>query len=157
LFSNDPLYTLTCLSDPNFPALDQVILANPKPAEVGAGLRPAPTVLAREGKVEMLENTPNLVTLGAELARPGYVVLLDRYDPNWQASVDGQETPVFRADHMFRAVHVEAGKHEIRFFYREKWLGTGLAVSLVTVFLLVVLYVKKSKDPEPAVCGKGRV
>jgi len=159
LYSNDPLYTLSRLSDPNFPALDQVILANPKPAEVGAGLRPAPTVLAQEDKVEdtdpaiagrsveMLENTPNRVTLGAELARPGYVVLLDRYDPNWQASVDGQETPVFRADHMFRTVHVEAGRHEIRFFYREKWLGTGFAVSLATAFLMVVLYVKKSKDP----------
>jgi len=91
----------------------------------------------------MLENSPNRVTLGAELARSGYVVLLDRYDPNWHASVDGQETPVFRADQMFRAVHVEAGKHEIRFFYREKWLGAGLAVSLGAALLLALFCVKK--------------
>ncbi|PYV30926.1 MAG: hypothetical protein DMG22_18870 [Acidobacteria bacterium] len=155
LSSNDPLYTLSRLSDPSFSALDQVILAG-APSDAS----PAPVVpnmgkvedtersrsvedAERSRSVEMLENSPNRVTLGAELARSGYVVLLDRYDPNWHASVDGQETPVFRADQMFRAVHVEAGKHEIRFFYREKWLGAGLAVSLGAALLLALFCVKK--------------
>jgi membrane protein YfhO len=148
LYSNDPLFTLARLSDPAFPALDEVILAAPAPTVGGAGPAIAvspPTVWGLEGKVEMIENSPNRVVLRAELDHAGFVVLLDRYDPNWHASLDGQEVAVLRADHMFRAVGAPAGRHEIRFYYREKWLGTGLAVTLAAALALAVLAAKKGK------------
>lgn len=145
LYSNDPLFTLAKLSDPAFPALDQVIIAaSAPPSEGPTGQAPGSTPAA-EGKVELIANTPNQVVLRAELGRAGFVVLLDRFDPNWHASLDGREVEVFRADHMFRAVEAPAGTHEIRFFYREKWLGTGLVVSLATALLLAALAIKKGR------------
>ncbi|PYV18548.1 MAG: hypothetical protein DMG21_04565 [Acidobacteria bacterium] len=155
LYSNDPLFTLGRLSDPAFPALDQVILAAPPPAAVGTGTSPAPTDSPRAevragtspaptpgGKVEIIENTPSRVTLRATLEAPGTVVLLDRFDPNWHATLDGREATVMRADHMFRAVEAPADTHEIQFVYREKWLGTGLAVTLATALALAFLAAK---------------
>jgi hypothetical protein len=148
LYSIDPLFTLARLSDPTFPALDQVILAAPAPEHVGARRAiagPDPAESGAEGKVEMIENSPHRVVLRTELGRAGFVVLLDRYDPNWHASLDGRKVAVLRADHMFRAVEAPAGTHEIIFFYGEKWLGTGLAVSLATGLALAGLAMKKAK------------
>ena len=45
----------------------------------------------------------------------GYVVLNDVWHPYWIAEVDGRETPILRANVMFRAVAVPEGRHEVRF------------------------------------------
>ncbi len=86
-----------------------------------------------------MHREPNSITIRAQLARPGYVLLLDRYDPNWQATLDGRPAPVLRANQIFRAVYAEAGAHEIRFAYRQRGLRPGLIISLLTVAGLLVL------------------
>ena len=92
------------------------------------------------GRVEIVDRQPNTVTLQAELLRPAYVVLLDRFDPNWHATVDGWATPILRANHMFRAVRVSAGKHLIRFYYRQRGLRAGGLLSFFTLLLLVTVW-----------------
>jgi hypothetical protein len=134
LFSTISDETLNYLASPKFDALNTVILAGPRgsaPAVSGAG--PA-------GKAEVVHREPNAVTVEAQLDRPGYVVLLDRYDPNWQATVDGRSTPVLRANQIFRAVYASAGKHTIEFYYRQGGLRTGLILSLAALAVLVILY-----------------
>jgi uncharacterized membrane protein YfhO len=79
------------------------------------------------------------VTLRVELAHPGYVVLLDRYDPNWHVTLDHQEVPMLRANHIFRAVRAGAGAHVIRFNYRQIGLRAGAALSACSIALLAVL------------------
>jgi uncharacterized membrane protein YfhO len=83
------------------------------------------------------------VTLSAQLSRPGYVVLLDRYEPSWQATLDGHPVPVLRANQIFRAVYADAGTHEIRFVYHQKGLRTGIVISSLTALVLVGLYLKR--------------
>lgn len=39
-------------------------------------------------------------------------------DPGWIAEIGGQEVPVLRADHLFRAVEGPAGHHRIVFRFR---------------------------------------
>jgi hypothetical protein len=131
--------TLTKLSDPAFDAAAEVILA----AEPGSALPLEGSSAA--GRVEIVERHPNAVLLRAELSRPGYVVLLDRFDPNWQATVDGRDTPILRANHLFRAVRADAGQHEIRFFYRQRGLRAGSLISLGTLAALAILYVAEPK------------
>jgi hypothetical protein len=91
------------------------------------------------GQVEIVQRDPNSVTLEAKLSRPGYVLLLDRYDPSWQATIDGREAEVWRANQIFRAVYTPAGQHEIRFYYRQRGLQAGLALSLTALAVCVVL------------------
>ncbi len=106
-----------------------------------SGLKPDATddAGASAGQVEIVHRDPNSVTLRAQLARPGYVVLLDRYDPNWRATLDGRPVPVYRANQIFRSVYAGAGLHEIRFQYHQRGLRLGVIISLLTAATLAVL------------------
>ncbi|MBI3724359.1 hypothetical protein HY251_10465 [bacterium] len=66
------------------------------------------------GPVEVVSHERNRVVLRAT-APPagGFVVLLDAFSPDWSATVDGEPAPVLRANHLFRAVRVARGDHEI--------------------------------------------
>jgi hypothetical protein len=92
------------------------------------------------GRVWIVDYQAGEVTLGAELASPGYVVLLDRYDPNWHAMIDNQEIPILRANHIFRAVKADTGNHVIRFYYQQRGLRAGAALSACSILLLAVLW-----------------
>jgi len=158
LLSTDSAETIGRLADPDFDALHTVILAAPEgssPAVV-PGLSPAPgnsgpmagaTALGSTntpaGHVEIVHRDPNSVTLRAQLARPAYLVLLDRYDPNWQAMLDGRPAPVFRANQIFRAVYAGAGVHEVRFQYHQRGFRLGVFLSLLTFATLAVLFFSK--------------
>jgi uncharacterized membrane protein YfhO len=69
--------------------------------------------------------------------------LLDRYDPNWQATLDGRPAPVIRANQIFRAVYSGAGLHEIHMVYRPRGLRLGVIISLLTFLGLAMLYFKR--------------
>jgi hypothetical protein len=133
LFSMNSTETLDHLASPDFDALNTVILA------ATAGASPAVSGSAPAGQVQIVHRDLNSVTLRAQLARPAYVVLLDRFDPNWQATLDGRPTPVLRANQIFRAVYAGAGQHQLRFDYRQHGLRRGLIISLFTLATLIVL------------------
>jgi hypothetical protein len=137
LFSTDSLDTLRHLASPDFDAQHEVILAAP------AGTAPAVQGTASAGRIESLEHLPNTVRLLAELSQPGYVVLLERYDPNWHATVDGYEARVLRANQLFRAVYVGPGKHQIRFYYRQRGLIVGLLISITALAFTLAIYFRR--------------
>jgi hypothetical protein len=143
IFTTNPLETLRRMASPDFDALGNVILAadpGDSPAVHGSG--PA-------GRVEITERQPNTVALTAELSRPGYVVLLDRYDSNWRAELDGRETPVLRANQLFRAVYTPAGRHALRFRYHQSGLLPGAIISVLTCLLLAGLSIFGLRDIPP--------
>jgi hypothetical protein len=146
-FSTDSQETLDLLASRDFDTLNTVILAAPPgsaPAIAPSGNRPSSIDNpAPAGQVEIMQRDPNSVTLRAELSRPAYVVLLERYDPSWEATVDGQASTVLRANQIFRAVYVAAGAHRIRFEYHQRGLRAGLAITLVTLAALIALYFKR--------------
>jgi hypothetical protein len=143
IFTTSPLETLRHLASTDFDALGNVILA----AEPGAS--PAVQGSGAAGRVEITERQPNKVTLKADLSRPGYVVLLERYDSNWHALLDGQEVPVLRANQLFRAVYAGSGQHQIRFEYHQQGLLPGLSISLLTLAAVIALWLSRwAKRPD---------
>jgi hypothetical protein len=136
IFTTSPLETVPRMASPDFNALENVILAadpDASPAVHGSG--PA-------GRVEVTERQLNTVVLHADLSRPGYVVLLDRYDSNWHARIDGREVPVLRANQLFRAVYAEPGQHVIAFYYRQHGLLAGMLISVITLVALLWIYMR---------------
>jgi uncharacterized membrane protein YfhO len=67
------------------------------------------------------------------------LVLADLWLPGWSATVDGAPAPLLVADHMLRAVALQAGEHEVRFVYRDPALRRGLALTICGVVLLLAL------------------
>jgi hypothetical protein len=134
IFTTSPQDTLRRMASPDFDALGNVILA----ADRGAA--PALSGSGPPGRVDITERRPNSVTLRADLSRPGYVVLMDRFDSNWHARMDGREVPVLRANQLFRAVFTPEGAHRLHFYYHQSGLLPGVIVSAVAALLLGGLY-----------------
>jgi hypothetical protein len=83
-----------------------------------------------EGRITFLRETSQQFTIGLECASPRFLILRDSYDPDWSAEVRSDDAPprplpIFRADGVFRAVDLPAGKHVVIFTYRPMrvWLG----------------------------------
>jgi hypothetical protein len=88
---------------------------------------------------------------------PRLVFMSDAWYPDWTATVDGKETPIYRADYSFRAIVVPQGGHEVKFTYNDPHYVTGRSISLTTNILALIglaigfsslYYVRKRKLPE---------
>jgi hypothetical protein len=62
------------------------------------------------------ENTKVVVEVDA--AHAGFVVLNDVWHPWWTVAIDGEDAPILRANVLFRAVHVPAGRHVLTFEFK---------------------------------------
>ena len=76
----------------------------------------APHLLKSRGIDYVLVNGE--VVIEADSPQGGFVVLNDLWHRWWQADIDGMPAPVLKANVLFRAVEVPAGKHTVRFVFR---------------------------------------
>ena len=63
----------------------------------------------------------------------GLLVLSDVDYPGWQARVDGQPVPTYRANYLLRAVPVEGGQHRVEVYYDPPLFKLGLAITVLTL------------------------
>jgi prepilin-type N-terminal cleavage/methylation domain-containing protein len=108
-----------------------------------------PPVAGRPGPPEtpflrIVEDGTTRVVIEAALRAPGVLVLRDSYDPSWFADVDGEPAEIVRANSLYRAVSLPAGRHVIRFSYRPRDLRTGLIMAMVTGAFLALIAFRKS-------------
>lgn len=64
--------------------------------------------------------------------RDGHLVLGERFHPYWRATLDGRPVPILRANRLFRAVAVPAGRHQVVFLF-DPWRAEALADALERV------------------------
>jgi hypothetical protein len=81
------------------------------------GAAPAPGV-RRPGRVRIVSYRNDEVALDVDSLDGGWVVLNDLWHPWWFADIDGQPADMLRANVLFRAVAVPAGRHTVRFTFR---------------------------------------
>ena len=91
----------------------------------------------RDDEVEIVLYEPERVVVEAHLAEEGYLVLTDAYYPGWRALVDGREVPIHRADVLFRAVRLPAGRHRVEFIYDPLSFKIGAVISLAALLGVV--------------------
>ena len=93
-----------------------------------AGFSPpgAPRV---KGSATVVSHTANEVSIETQSEREAVLVLTDSYYPGWTAEVDGKRTEILRADYVFRAVPLSAGRHAVVFKFRPGSFLFGAAVS----------------------------
>lgn len=116
-----------------------VILEKEPPLKVNNGYQ--------GGEVEIVRYSENEVELNYSTKESALLVVTDSYYPGWRALIDGERTEILRADFNLRAVVVPRGKHRVLFEFRPESFFIGLAVSALTLalllFLLAMSFVKK--------------
>ncbi len=70
------------------------------------------------GYARIIKYRNTVVEIEVQASRPGYLVLNDAFHPWWRATVDGEETPIMRANLLFRAISVPEGNHKILFEFK---------------------------------------
>lgn len=81
----------------------------------------------------------NRIDLEVKTGSPAYLVLSEVYYPGWQATIDGQPAPIYRANSTFRAIYLDQpGEHIVSLVFRPIMVTIGLALSAVTVIGLAV-------------------
>lgn len=96
---------------------------------------------ASGGEAAIVIDEPERTVVRASAPAPATLVLSDTWFPGWRARIDGREAPLVRADYAFRAVALPAGRHEIEFTFRPRWLATGAMVSALALVIVTVLAV----------------
>jgi len=84
---------------------------------------------------------PERVRIECEAETSGYVVFLSELTAGWSASLDGAPAAIERADLLFPAVRVSAGRHRVELVYRTPGLRPGAAVSGLSWLLCAALLV----------------
>jgi hypothetical protein len=118
--------TWAILNAPDFDPTQRVVL----PHEPGIALPGGDTAGSR---VDVVEYAPTRISLQADMVDNGLLVLSDVYYPGWQARVDGQSAPIYRANYLLRAVPVEGGQHRVEVYYDPPLFKVGLAITLLTL------------------------
>jgi hypothetical protein len=113
----------TMLKNGGWPDVDPkktVLLEKPPRASISGG--------GGTARITSYRNTEIVVETDA--AAPSLLVLNDVWHPWWQACVDTNDADIIKANVLFRAVEVPAGKRIVRFTFRpfaglKAWLGLG--------------------------------
>jgi hypothetical protein len=98
---------------------------------------PPPGPLAPPGTAAVIAYEAERIAVKASVEGAGaWLVLSEVVFPGWTAAVDGRDTPIARADGLFRAVWLPAGSHEAVFRYQPRSFRVGLALSGIAAAVL---------------------
>ena len=126
--SADTMAALTLLADSTFDITKKAVVYSRQPIELPG------TALVASSNV--LEYTPDRITVEANASRPALLVLADNYHKDWTATVNGRTAPVLRANHTFRGVVIGEGSNEVVFEFKPQSLYTGFYIYLVCLALI---------------------
>ena len=75
----------------------------------------------------------NRVRVRVSGSHGGWLVLHEQWARGWRARVNGDDVPVLRADHAYRAVPIPSGDVTVEFEYAPRSLEWGAALALVAL------------------------
>lgn len=107
----------------------------------------------KSGSIELEISDPNYLKYAFHSDSEQLTVFSEiYYDKGWDAYIDGEKVPYFRANYVLRAMSVPAGKHTIEFKFEPRSYFTGNKISYISsiIFILLALaylgmYLKKNK------------
>jgi uncharacterized membrane protein YfhO len=73
-------------------------------------------------------------------------VFLEQFDAGWSASLDGRPAAVLRVNLAMRGVFLPPGTHQIVLAYQPPGWRMGIALSTISLVLLIVLLVVRFRS-----------
>lgn len=116
---------------PGFPFTQVAVLNRELPGRISLDS----TATARVTKYEA-----HRVEIETQNSQNGLMVLADAYyEPEWQATIDGQPTDIYLVDGFVRGVYLQSGRHSVVFEYLGKREAMGVNVATASHFLVLIL------------------
>lgn len=91
------------------------------------------------GRVLEVSVEPERLTVRVAASADAFLVLSDVFDPGWQATLDGDEVPLWRTDGCLRGLVVPAGRHEVALRYRPAVRRIATAASGASALAIAAL------------------
>ena len=95
-----------------------------------------------EASTSILTYSPDEVIIATKSNADALLFLSDTYYPEWQATIDGKQSPVYLADYAFRAVTVPEGEHTVRFYYEAESFQKGVLISIAGLVFSIILLIR---------------
>jgi uncharacterized membrane protein YfhO len=90
--------------------------------------------------ISLIEYKPNYLKYNASSAKQGIAIFSEiYYDKGWNAYVDGELKPHFRANYVLRGMQIPAGNHVVEFKFESSTYNTGERISLASSVILLLL------------------
>ena len=99
---------------PEFDPTKTVLIEN----QIEEGEGPSTDAESNSSKVKLTSYTNTEISIEVTAERAGFVVLNDVWHPWWSATVNGLDAEIVKANVVFRAVQIPAGKHIIKFSFK---------------------------------------
>ena len=95
---------------------------------------------------QVVSSRSGSLSIQTDNVEPGWLALSQVWFPGWEARIDGQLTKVYRADYVFLAVEVPAGKHVISLEYKPLsfLIGALLSILMLVGTVIAWLYNRRS-------------
>lgn len=99
--------------------------------------------------LKIVRDEPDRIDIITSGQSAGWLMLADSWYPGWEASIDGQVLPIYRADYLFRAIRLPSGMHKVSFSYRPISFYVGLGLSILAgLILLGLLFLSRTARTE---------
>jgi hypothetical protein len=96
--------------------------------------RPPDRPVGEATQVAVVAYDPERLLLYSWSGRDAVLVLGERDYPGWRATVDGQATPLVRADYMLRGLYLPAGQHRVELRFDPPGFAAGREIALQAVW-----------------------
>ena len=94
------------------------------------------------GDAKIISYKPNNIEISVDSRSNALLFLAENYAKGWKASIDGKNASILRANYTFRAIKIDKGKHNVKFWY-DPWsfrLGIYLSiVGLIGMFFMILI------------------
>jgi len=80
-----------------------------------------------------------------------WLIYLDAYAPDWKATIDGNDTAIYRANIGFKAIRVSPGVHNVQMKYlplQVMWsFWLLIPIEVIGIFVMSGLLIRKAVEP----------
>lgn len=90
--------------------------------------------------VDVRADEPERIEVAVDAEDDGYLVVADALQEGWQATIDGETTPLLEADHGAVAVAVPSGERTVALTYVPEGRRSGLVITGATAVALLALW-----------------
>jgi hypothetical protein len=119
--------------------------------EKSSGLQTRELIDDQRGSARIVEYSLNKIALEVTTPQNVYLVLSEVFYPGWNAYVDGNERPVYRANWNMRAIPLDGGTHHVEVRFEPSSFRNGLWITIATIGVsaggMVYSHSRKRKSP----------